>query len=83
MPQRQPPCILQNRDRLSECFRLLDRLQRSGSTDPVGATAYLSTFGLDPKTATAVHAAWTTTFDYEHSPEWRAEKYITSRLLDQ
>jgi hypothetical protein len=72
--------ILQDRDRLAECFRLLDGLRESGSTDVLDAASYL--FGIDQETAKAVHAAWSTTFDREHSPEWRAEKYIASRLLD-
>jgi hypothetical protein len=72
--------ILPDRDRLAECFRLLDRLWKSGSETYSDATDYLGAFGLNRVTAQAVHDAWVVTFDREHSPEWRAEKYIASRL---
>jgi len=71
--------ILQDRDRLAECFRLLDRLRESRITNMLDGTRYLGMFGLDHESAKAV---WSGTLDREHSPEWRAERYITSRLPD-
>ena len=53
--------ILQDRERLAECFRLLDRVRGLSSTDVLDARAYLSMFGLDPETAKAVQIAWTQT----------------------
>jgi len=45
-------------------------------------SSYLASFGVDFETAKAVHVAWLETLDREHSPEWRSERYITSRLPD-
>jgi hypothetical protein len=70
--------ILQDRDRLAECFRLLDRLRQR----MLDGTRHLGMFGLDHETAKVVYAAWLATLDREHSPEWRAEKYIARRLPD-
>lgn len=75
--------ILQDRERLAECFRLLDRVRGLSSTDVLDARAYLSMFGLDPETAKAVQIAWTQTFVREHSAEARAERYIASQSLDK
>ena len=56
--------ILQDRDRLAECFRLLDRLRER----MLDGTRYLGMFGLDHEAAKAVYAAWLETLDREHSP---------------
>jgi hypothetical protein len=63
--------ILQDRDRLAECFRLLDRLRQSRITNMLDGTRYLGMYGLDHEAAKAVYGAWTETLDREHSPEWR------------
>jgi hypothetical protein len=76
--------ILQDRERLTECFRLLDRLWDSDLRNNASAySAYLASLGVDRKIGQAIHDAWVMTFDREHSPEWRAEKYIVRRLLEQ
>jgi hypothetical protein len=75
--------ILQDRDRLAECFRLLDHAAEDVPKDVLDLldpSSYLASFGVDRETAEALHAAWLETLDREHSPEWRAEKYIASRL---